>query len=182
MIRVSGRTRAPGKPPALLPILLLLCLLPGMGPAAAEESHREGHTAGPHSGLRLPRDLAETLRQEMREIEAGMSKMIPALSSGDWEGLAAIAGKVRDSFILKRKLTPRQLRTLHEALPPDFIRRDHRFHETAGKLARAAGRHDAELASFYLYRLHDQCVSCHAGYASERFPGLASPPPGAEHR
>ena len=98
--------------------------------------------------------------------------MIPAISAGDWEIIAQVALRIDESFIMKQALTEPQLEELHLALPAEFVAADERFHSTAGKLSEAAHRRDGELVNFYYYQLHSQCMSCHAGYASERFPKL----------
>ena len=86
--------------------------------------------------------------------------------------------KIRDSFILKQKLTEEQIAELHHTLPAEFLEMDRTFHSTAGKLAHAAHQQDGELVHFYYYRLHSQCTKCHSKYASERFPSFQKKKPG----
>ncbi len=104
-------------------------------------------------------------------------KIIPAIAAGDWETIAKIARQIKASFILKQKLTPEQLKELHSSLPPEFVEMDMRFHSNAAKLAEAAHQRDGELVNFYFSKLHGECMTCHAKYASERFPGLNKPKP-----
>ena len=129
----------------------------------------------------LSPELRQLLVKEMQLIDSGMGELLSAISAGDWKTIEAIAGKIRHSFILKQQLTDQQLQELHETLPGEFVRMDVQFHETAGKLAAITHHRDAELATFYYSRLVDGCVSCHALFAPQRFPGLARHEPG-EHQ
>ncbi|TYO96396.1 cytochrome c' [Geothermobacter ehrlichii] len=133
------------------------------------------------AGVHLSPDVKAILNEEMRGIEGGMIKIITAISTGDWKTIATTGEQIRDSFILKQKLTSKQMNELHRALPADFVAMDRSFHAAAGKLARAAHRHDGELVSFYFYKLHSQCISCHSRYATERFPDLKQEPKSDHH-
>lgn len=139
---------------------------------ASEVEHHESHTAKEDPGLHLSHDLKVILNQEMSKIEEGMMGMIPAISAGDWETIASIAQQIKDSFILKQKLTQGQIEELHHSLSAEFLEMDRDFHSSAGKLAHAAHKQDGELVSFYFYNLHSQCIKCHSKYASERFPNF----------
>ena len=139
---------------------------------ASDIRQLENHKIEERSGLHLSHDLKVILNQEMNEIEQGMMKIIPAISAGDWEHITKIAKKIKNSFILKQKLTEKQIEELHHSLPAEFLEMDHSFHSTAEKLEHAAFQHDGELVNFYFYKLHSQCIKCHSKYASERFPNL----------
>lgn len=141
---------------------------------ASEEEQHEKQTVDERSELHLPNDLKVILNQEMNGIEDGMMKIIPAISSGNWETIVTIAKQIKHSFIMKQKLTQKQLEELHHLLPGEFVEMDHSFHSTAGKLAHAALEHDDELVNFYFYKLHSQCTKCHSKYASRRFPNFKS--------
>jgi len=136
---------------------------------ASDVRQHENHKIEERSGLHLSHDLKVILNQEMNEIEQGMMNIIPAISAGSWETIAMIAKKIKDSFILKQKLTKTQIEELHHSLPAGFIEMDQYFHSTAGKLAHAASQQDGELVNFYFYKLHSQCIKCHSKYASGRF-------------
>ena len=144
---------------------------------ASEKKQPENHnTDNREKGfeLHLSHDLNALLNQEMNEIESGMTKIIPAISAGNWDTITHIATKIKNSFILKQKITPKQIEELHSSLPKEFIALDQNFHSTAGKLAHAALDHDIELVNFYFYKLHEKCTKCHSQYASERFPNFKS--------
>ena len=66
--------------------------------------------------------------------------------------------------------------------PAEFVEMDRDFHSSAGKLAHAAHKQDGELVSFYFYKLHSQCMTCHSKYAAERFPNFQkAQPSGGDH-
>ncbi len=152
-------------------IALAICCFVSNSQASDDQQH-EKHTIEERSKLHLSHDLKVILNQEMNGIEQGMMKIIPAISAGNWENINNIARKIKNSFILKQKLTKEQIAELHDSLPAAFIEMDHSFHATAEKLAHAAMQHDAELVNFYYYKLHGQCIKCHSKYALERFPNL----------
>jgi hypothetical protein len=79
--------------------------------------------------------LRVLLKQEMREIQNGMKDIVPAFASGDLEQVSDIAGKISNSYIMKRKITDTQKHELHEKLPKAFLLKDQQFHKYAGMLA-----------------------------------------------
>lgn len=138
---------------------------------AEDEDHTGGRPA--KNVISLSADLHRLLGAEMIAIENGMKDLVPAISSGEWETIATIAQGIRDSFIMKQKLTTAQKEELHRVLPDLFIEMDQDFHNSAGMLAHAAGMKNADVVNFYFFKLNDACVACHTRYASGRFPGLA---------
>ncbi len=143
-------------------VVSMLLFLPS-ATLAGEEAHNEIH---------LSSDLHRLLGEEMVAIENGMKDLIPVISSGQWEDVALIAQKISNSFIMKQKLTTAQKEELHRALPSHFIEMDQDFHNSAGMLAHAAGMKNADVVNFYFFKLNNACVTCHAKYATKRFPGL----------
>lgn len=129
----------------------------------------------------LDPDVKELLREEMRLLKGGLQEIGANLPEGNWEAVAQTAEKMRDSFILRKKITPEQGKKLHAALSPAFIEKDVAFHETANKLVHAAHREDPELTSFYLGRMVERCMGCHAVHAKERFPKLNPESENDEH-
>ena len=139
---------------------------------ASGEKQQGKHNTESRFELHLSHDLRMLLNQEMIEIESGMTKILTAISSGNWEMITNIAKKIKKSFILKQKITLQQKEELHRTLPNEFIAMDRSFHSTAGKLAHAALDHDGELVNFYYYKLHEKCTKCHSKYATKRFPNF----------
>ncbi len=163
-------------------IAVILFCLPQFIMAASHE-HQE-HNAKPEVELaqhkvsqtskvvQLSPERLALLNQEMRLIQQGTMDMVPAIAAGEWEKLSALGQKIKESFILKQKLTVAQKEELHRLLPQQFIEMDMDFHKSAGMLAHAAEMKNADVVNFYYYKMIDACGSCHGKFATERFPGL----------
>ncbi|MBW2475932.1 MAG: cytochrome c [Deltaproteobacteria bacterium] len=124
-------------------------------------------------GVQLSPSLLALLNQEMRLIQQGIMDMVPAIAAGEWDKVSALGQKIKESFILKQKLTDAQKEELHRVLPQQFIEMDMDFHKSAGMLAHAAEMKNADVVNFYFYKMNAACVSCHGKYAASRFPGLS---------
>ncbi len=139
-----------------------------------------GSSAEPHADaakdkapvLALTPKLRGALVAEMAGLKGGIAELTVALSSGEWDKLARRAERIRDSYIMKQKLSAEEMTQLHRALPAEFLEFDERFHRHAELLAHAAQQHDGELAVFYLSRMTEGCVHCHARYATHVFKGF----------
>ena len=168
---------------ASLIVAAILFCLPQFVLAASHEHHE--HNAKPEverahhmepqtsKAVQLSPGLLALLNQEMGLIQQGIMDMVPAIAAGEWDKVSAIGQKVEESFILKQKLTEAQKEELHRVLPQQFIEMDRDFHKSAGMLAHAAQMKNADVVNFYFYKMNAACVSCHAKFAAERFPGLA---------
>jgi len=155
--------------------LTLACLL--LAPVAGHTEHPvEHHAQPPADQLHLSPAVMDLLKQEMNAIQEGMQALIPAIVSGNWQDVAAIGGQIQHSYIMQQQLTEAQMEELHRALPPVFQELDQSFHHAAGMLAQAAKQRNAEVVSFYFYKLTDTCVACHSKFAGYRFAGLAGKP------
>lgn len=136
----------------------------------------------PDRDLRLPPDLTEILRAEMREIASGVQGVTLSLATADWKAIQDTSARIRASYIMEKQLTAAQARELEKALPEQFRLLDAEFHQRAGQLGAAAAAQDAELAVFHFSRLLESCSLCHSRYATGRFPGFAPvTPPGHRH-
>jgi hypothetical protein len=131
--------------------------------------------------LKLSPKLRGALVAEMAGLKTGVAELTGLLATGDWPRAHQRALAIRDSYILKQKLSRTELAELEHALPPDFQELDARFHRHAEALARAAEDHDGELAGFYLGRMIEGCIGCHARYASHALPGFKAGAPAAGH-
>ena len=60
-------------------------------------------------------------------------------------------------------------------MPHEFIKKDQRFHYLAGMLAHAAKSKKPELINFYFSEMNESGVSCHAEFATHKFPALIAP-------
>ena len=131
--------------------------------------------------VHLSPGVTKLLRQEMRAIQKGMQALIPAIASGRWLAVAEIGRDIRDSYIMKQRLSTPQRHELHRTLPPRFREMDTAFHRAAGLLAHAAEMGNGEVVNFYLQRLMEGCVGCHSRYATTRFPAFAEPRDESHH-
>ncbi len=127
--------------------------------------------------LALSPKLRGALIAEMAGLKDGIAEIVTALSIGDWGKAAARAERVRDAYIMKQKLSTEELHQLERALPAEFLELDERFHHHADAFAQAARRKDAELAAFYLSRMTEGCMNCHAKYATHSLKGFAAASP-----
>ena len=121
--------------------------------------------------LKLTPKLRAALLAEMAGLKTGIAELSVSLAGGEWEQTAQRAALIRDSYIMKQKLSRAELEQLEHSLPADFVAMDQRFHRHAEGLAQAAHRQDHELAVFYFAKMLEGCGSCHARYATHSFPG-----------
>ncbi|MDH5508859.1 MAG: hypothetical protein OEZ32_00725 [Nitrospinota bacterium] len=140
---------------------------------SAEGHSRESQSMAPEGKLNLSPELKTLLAEEMRFIQQGMTELVPAIASGDSVKVADVATRMKESFILAKKLKPEQMKELHHSLPPGFVKMDTDFHDFSGMLASAAKAEQWNVVPYLYYRLSEGCMNCHATYAQERFPKLA---------
>jgi len=147
---------------------------------AAEHKHHANvsHEKGAQA---LSSDLRGLLTQEMISIQKAMMSMIPELAAGNYDKVAKIAKQIKESFILKQKLTKEQKRELHHKLPNRFVEMDGEFHKDAGMLAHVSQKKNAELANFYFSKMNNACVNCHAKFATHKFPAFITKDKKSEH-
>ncbi|NIQ92914.1 MAG: hypothetical protein GWO11_00915 [Desulfuromonadales bacterium] len=131
--------------------------------------------------LDLPPDLRRLLNSEMTYLQKGMMKLIPAIASADWKQVEKTATNIRDSYIMKKKLSSTQRKSLHRILPPLFKEWDRSFHHHAEEMAHAAAQGRAEIVVFYFNKLSASCVECHSRFAAKRFPGFKATDGGNHH-
>jgi cytochrome c556 len=123
--------------------------------------------------VKLSPQVLELLRAEMREVSAGVQAMAFSIASGDWRAIQDTSARIRASYIMEKKLTPAQARELETVLPPRFKALDAEFHDRAAKLGTAAAAHNAKLVVAQYSRMLESCTSCHAAFASSRFPNFS---------
>jgi hypothetical protein len=111
---------------------------------------------------------------EMLGVKAGVAELSGSFAMGEWKATAQQAERIRDSYIMKQKLTSSELAELEHALPADFIDKDSEFHSHANGLAHAAMAHNYELEVFYFSKIMEGCGACHTRYATDVFKGFKS--------
>lgn len=154
---------------------LLAALLAGGAAGGARAQAPEGPTT------RLSPELRAAFVAEMQHLDQSLQAAVSALARADWPAVERAAHQIAGSFILAQRLGPEQSAELHRVLPEPFLAQDREFHARAERLAAAAKRGDGELAAFYVYKLTDACLSCHATYARHRFPAHAPAPEAHPH-
>ena len=163
-------------------ILTTIAFLTALAAPQAGFAADHGHDEAKHKSVEnLSPELRALLQQEMQALQNGMIAVIPAFVSGDLGTVETIAKNMKDSFILKQSITREQMHELHSTLPEQFLKMDQEFHYFAGMLSHTANRKKLELVNFYLSKLTESCVACHAQFATHKFPGLASGKPMGDH-
>ena len=155
-----------------IPLTLCLALITPATVLSEEQQRQNNHA--PSSVENLSPALRELLSKEMLAIQQGMMSIIPAYAAGQWHEIEHIAYKIKNSYILKQKLSEKQRHELHAALPKSFIALDQQFHYLAGMLEHVAAEEKPELVGFYFSRLSDACIACHSTHATHKFPALAT--------
>lgn len=117
--------------------------------------------------------LQELLREEMRSIDEASQGIFAALVAGNDAQVAALAGQIRDSFILRQAMTPEDKKHLVTVAPEGFVPMDQAFHQIAGALAQAARAGDRTAQHQQFGRMVAACSGCHARYAADRFTGFS---------
>lgn len=168
-----------------LALMVLAAAMWGKGQAAgpphapgAEPTARVP-VAGPV--LDLPVALREALLAEMAGLRERVAALAAQLATGEWTQAAETARQVRDSYIMKQKLSDAELEALGRVLPAQFAALDARFHRHAEGLAHAAEARESELALYYLGKMLEGCQQCHSLYATHTLTGFEAPRPEA-HR
>lgn len=108
----------------------------------------------------------------MGEVKKGMESLLFHVVSAHWPEIETIGTQIKNSYIMKKSLTPEQMKQLHQSLPKGFKKMDHKFHGYAGSLAEAARAKDMELVHYYLGKMQESCTTCHSRFARDRFPGF----------
>lgn len=120
----------------------------------------------------LSSEVRVVLSQEMISLEKAMKAILSSMIAGDYTRIEETAVKIKNSFILKQKLTPVQKEELYTKLPQSFIAQDSAFHNDAAMLEHVANIKNPELTQFYFNKMLNACVSCHQSFAQEKFPLL----------
>ncbi len=159
-------------------LTLLAALIPTLCLGEEHSSHQlKSELTGTEA---LSPELRELFSKEMVELQNGMKDIIPLYISGKMDEIATIAAQMEGSYVLKQNLTKEQMHELHSKLPDSFIKLDQEFHYLAGMLEHVAKEEKTELVGFYISRMTESCLGCHAEYATHKFPALA-PEKQAEH-
>ena len=145
---------------------------PAAEPAAKGRRGSERRAAAAEP-TELPPHFQGLMRSEMASLEPAMQRLLAFIAQGNARAGATVARQIEQTFVLDRALSQQERRRLHNELPADFLDRDRAFHRRAGALAQALEQGDFATASKSYAAMTRMCVSCHALYATHRFPTLA---------
>lgn len=140
--------------------------------SAAHEVHSQVAAKTEENGIHLSKRLHRLLSAEMNRLQNGMTGLTIAIPAGQWDDIEETARKMKNGYIMKKKLSKEEMEKFHHSLPRDYREMDHEFQKAAGQLTDAAKEHDEELVHVYFCRLNESCVQCHSLYATKRFPGF----------
>jgi len=154
-------------------LLAIFIVVGGLAAVPIHTNAAEPHV--PRQDIKLSPDVLNLLRAEMGEIAGGVQGMALSLATADWKSIQETSMKIRNSYIMEKKLTAAQAKELEQALPARFKQLDAEFHQRAESLGAAATTHDPELVAFQYSRLIENCTLCHSAYAKSRFPGFSTP-------
>ncbi len=129
----------------------------------------------------LTPELQLLFSKEMVQLKKGMTQIMDAYVTGQWNDIVPIAKKMQGSYVLRQGLSQDQMHELHTTLPKDFLSIDEKFHYYAGMLAHVSEKKKAELIGFYFSKMSESCVSCHSLYATKKFPSFKSGNEGDKH-
>ena len=124
------------------------------------------------SEIPLPKKIHRVLSAEMNRIQNGMTNLAVAIPAGHWKDIIENSKKMKEGYIMKKKLSKEQMETFNNSLPPGYLELDREFQEAAGRLISASGERDGKKVSLHFYKLTESCIKCHAKYATKRFPDL----------
>ncbi len=141
--------------------------------AGAPLAHADDHA---EKGVeRLSPEVRSLLNKEMVAIQKGIVSVLGVYASGNFEEIATVAGRIKNSYILKQDISRQQRHELHQKLPKSFVHLDQQFHKHAGLLEAAAKNNNDELTGFYFSKLVDSCSGCHSQHAKHKFPAFEEP-------
>ncbi len=116
--------------------------------------------------------LQELIQQEMVSILDAGHHILEALVMGNNAAVADQARAIERSFIMEQSMTEQDRQDLMAVLSPAFVDLDRSFHQAAAKLAAAAESDDRVQAHAVFNRMIGTCISCHAKFATDRFPSF----------
>jgi len=149
-------------------IRLVLLLVVGFAFSVSVTPAQEKKPEG--SEIKLSQKLLRILSAEMNAVQSGMTNLSIAVPAGHWEDIAQTAKNIKEGYIMKKKLSNKEMDEFQSSLPAGYRELDSQFNKIAGRLLQAAGQHDSVQVSLYLCQLNESCVKCHSQYAAKRFP------------
>lgn len=122
--------------------------------------------------IQMSKQLKRILSAEMNGIQSGMTGLAIAIPAGHWEDIIEISTNMKETYIMKKKLSTGQISNFKRSLPQGYLDIDRKFHEAAAQLGDAAREHNASSLILYFAKMNESCVECHSKYAVKRFQGF----------
>jgi hypothetical protein len=154
----------------------LAVLAPGSASAAGPAKPALAAPPAPTPVTDLSPPVRELLRKEMVALQGAVGGLAGALAVGEWQAVQDTAAQAAAGFVIPQALTRPQRDELLKVLPDGYHRLDDAFHAEILGLARAARDRNSPQAAFYFGRMTETCMTCHARFAGERFPGFSLAP------
>ena len=104
-------------------------------------------------GFQLSRKLRRILSAEMNAVQNGITNLSIAVPAGRWNEISETAGKMKETYILKRKLSKSEIDELNKSFPAGYRELDSAFTKSAAMLAKAAEEHNGEQVSLFFNSL-----------------------------
>ena len=133
-----------------------------------------GNVEADRAGINLSKKLRRILSAEMNAVQKGMTDIVIAIPAAKWDDIITTTRKMREGYIIKKKLSEKEMEEFNKSLPSGYKAIDDEFGKTADQLMQAAERHNGEQVNFYFYKLNETCISCHTKYANKRFPNFST--------
>ena len=122
--------------------------------------------------ISLSKKLRRILSAEMNAVQHAICNLAIAIPAGKWNDITETANKISKTYILKKKLSSKELNDFYSKVPPGYKEIDDDFYLTAEQLSKSALDRNSEQVSLYFSKLNKTCVTCHSKYARQRFPGF----------
>lgn len=122
--------------------------------------------------IKLSKRFKRLLSAEMNAIQRGMNSLAIAVPAGQWDDIAGTSKELLAGFIMKKKLSNKQMDEFRGDMPAGYIELDREFKKAAEGLARAAVNHDVEQVNVFFCKIGETCMMCHNTYAKKRFKGF----------
>ena len=124
------------------------------------------------SEIGLSKHLHRLLKAEMNAVQQGMTNLGIAIPAGRFSDIARTAEMMNKGYIMRKKLSAKQMAAFLNSLPDDYHAMDREYHEAAGKMVQAAVEKDIAGVNSSFFKLYESCITCHSKYAKKRFSGF----------
>ncbi len=127
-----------------------------------------------HEGpeINISKKLRRILSAEMNATQRSMNNLAIAIPAGHWDDIMENVKKMKEGYIMKKKLSTKQMEDFFGSLPAGYNEIDREFKKTVRDMITAAGEQNSERTNYHYFKLNESCIKCHSKYAKKRFPGF----------